>query len=82
MTILASSGNPEYKILSAITADTLTKLVNQHFADGWTIYGSLVVSGNNIMQPMMRRVKEVALDDETTPKKESKKKESKKTTDA
>jgi hypothetical protein len=78
VTILASSGTPEYKILSAFTAETLSSMVNQHLQDGWSIYGSLNIHGNNILQPMLRRAKAVELDGEV----KTTKKKTKKTTEA
>lgn len=74
MTILASSGVPEYKIVTCYDAADLELAVNEHLKDGWSLYGSTVVHGSKVLQPMLRRAKEVEVEGtEKSAKKKAKK---------
>jgi len=44
----------EYKIVSSTDASELERMVNELFDEGWEPYGSLVVNGGSLVQPMIR----------------------------
>ena len=44
----------EYKVVSSQSERELEQQVNELFGDGWEPYGSLVVKGDRLIQPMIR----------------------------